>query len=711
MRSELCVLFVYFIDTPLDALFNMIAFRVRFSYYPHAKHWILKHIQSVFMHKRLFFSIIAVSMALLLPIGAEAQIGQVKEAVMSHVEADPLTIGGQLGGEMNMSWNNQDIYGYSDPFAFAAYANFDIGIYGFHIPINLNLLNLSMTQFTFPHPQITINTTPEWKKFRFHIGTSSMHFNNYTYSGLTFTGGGIEYNGDLLRVAGFYGKLNRKTRFKDDRTAIQYFADSLLGINQQETTQPQFDRNAWGAKIGVGNTKNYIDFSVMKAKDDIESLPVTWQYESTDSTIYRDSILKGKENFTTGLSGRFSIGKWFSFNANMAMSLYSDDMSSRQVTKENISSIGADTTDPILQRTIGILDNVRGIYDARLNTQIRFAGDAAMNFTFDKFNAVLTYRLVQADFTSLGANKFSQNVQGFGTSANYRFFKNRSILTVSGFLQQDNLDHRQMYTNQVASYSANWNFSVTDNLNFAAAYSGVKQDQKDGTLIVNDTLRVNQIMHSVTFSPSYTIFSDNEHTISINFNDVANKNLNTLSTNRSNVNTLTIGAGYDCNITAKRVGIGANYDFSNSKAPGNDYTSHTLSGSLSYNAIKNDNMSLKLSGSVSFSYNVKPYEQTGYEGVVDDEEEIPVSADYTTNDFSFSARIGSSFTYKNQHNASFFLSTSNYSENIVFGQKISTTMDLRFNLSYSYSFFSRVIKSKKETERLQKQSSNEKILR
>ena len=38
-------------------------------------------------------------------------------------------------------------------------------------------------------------------------------------------------------------------------------------------------------------------------------------------------------------------------------------------------------------------------------------------------------------------------------------------------------------------------------------------------------------------------------------------------------------------------------------------------------------------------------------------------------------------------------------------------MDLRFNLAYSYSFFSRLIKSKKETEKLEKQAKSEKILR
>ena len=40
---------------------------------------------------------------LLIPSMGHAQFGNVKEKVQGHIDSDPLTIGGQLGGEMNMS--------------------------------------------------------------------------------------------------------------------------------------------------------------------------------------------------------------------------------------------------------------------------------------------------------------------------------------------------------------------------------------------------------------------------------------------------------------------------------------------------------------------------------------------------------------------------------------------------------------------------------
>ena len=68
------------------------------------------------------------------------------------------------------------------------------------------------------------------------------------------------------------------------------------------------------------------------------------------------------------------------------------------------------------------------------------------------------------------------------------------------------------------------------------------------------------------------------------------------------------------------------------------------------------------------------------------------------NSISFSNRLGATFSYKQLHNASLYLSSSNYSDNIVIGQHISTDFDLRINFSYSYSFAKRIIKSKKKKD-------------
>ena len=62
---------------------------------------------------------------------------------------------------------------------------------------------------------------------------------------------------------------------------------------------------------------------------------------------------------------------------------------------------------------------------------------------------------------------------------------------------------------------------------------------------------------------------------------------------------------------------------------------------------------------------------------------------------SLSLRLGASFTYKQAHSASLYFSISNYSDNIIIGQHIATSTDIRVSVQYNYNFASRLIKSKR----------------
>lgn len=638
--------------------------------------------------------VIILGVVLMGSVSAQAQI---KDKIKSHIEADPLTFSGSVGTTLQSLFNNRDVYSAGSPFALTAYANFNIGIYGFNIPININLMNIAATQFSFPRPQLNINMTPQWRNFRFHIGTSSMHFSNYTYSGMNFTGLGAEYQGKVFRFAGFYGAMQAATRFKeyDNRSAIRYLADSLLGLNVHDYDMPQYKRIGYGAKIGVGNNRNYLDLNFFKAKDDTNSLPMTWLGSNND-TVHRDSLVFAKENFNLGLSGRVSIGKWFALTANAGASLYTSDQHSSPINNATLSTLGADSTDAQLGKVMGILDKAGWLFTPRMNSQLRFAGDAAASFNFSHVNAVFTYRFVQADYTSLGASRFSQNAHGLGANTNFRLFRNTTTLSLAGYLQRDNLDHKQVFTNQVATYSTNLSALLFGALNMAVAYSGVSQYQLDGTKQVNDSTRTNQLAHNITVSPSYTIEGDNSHNISLNFNTVQNRNMNKLNPNKSkqDVSTYTAGLGYTLSLTAKRMDIGVNYDYSSSLSKTNSYTSHALGGSFSYIIAKTDKVNFKANYMMSLSFN-KNEDATANSVTYD-----PTDPENTakTNNVSFSNRLGATFSYKNLHNASLYLSSSNYSDNIVIGQHISTDFDLRINFSYSYSFAKRIIKSKKKAD-------------
>ena len=619
---------------------------------------------------------------------------------------DPLTVSGTVGTQLTSSWNNADLH-YNSPFSTSIYANMTFNVYGISIPMSVNLINVSAEQFTFPRPTFTINFRPIWKKFTFHFGTSAMNFSNYTYNGISFDGIGLEYKGDKFRFGGFYGNFNHATTFRtelDERDAIQFLSDSLLGLNNVAyTTFPQFKRKAYAAHIAVGSLRNYVDLSLLHAADDLNSLPPQWYmynvYSSdiVDTTLFvRDSTIKGKENLALGLKGHFTIGKWVTFETNLGASLFTPDITREEVVLEEGSNGAA-----VANNVIGGLRK-SGLYNLRYGSEIRFAGDAMLNLNFSPVSTTFTYRFVQPDYTTLGANGFNQNSQTFGGNLSTSLFSNIAFLTLNGYLQRDNMDKKQLYTNQVGSYTVSWNNSFGESVALSILYNGVTQKQLDGVMEVPESIRINQITHSFDLSPSYTLSLNNDHTFSLNFNLLQNKNLNKQMEGMSfDVTTTSYGLGYDVYLSKSRLSLNANYDYSLSRSPGNDYNSHCLTGGTTYRFIKTENMLLSGNARLTVAYNI---EKTEAEDLSDSERQAlnylarRIGAEVgteMTNDLSVAARLGASLNYKDRHNASVFFSVSNYSDNIIIGQHVAVNTDIRLMVEYSYSFASRLIKSKK----------------
>lgn len=647
-------------------------------------------------HRILLLNFLCFSLLFCLSLTSRAQDRQ--------TIVDPFTVSGTVGTQLTSSWNNADLH-YNSPFSTSTYANMTFNVYGISIPMSVNLINVSAEQFTFPRPTFTINFRPIWKKFTFHFGTSAMNFSNYTYNGISFDGVGLEYKGDKFRFGGFYGNFNHATTFRtelDDRDAIQFLSDSLLGLNNVAyTTFPQFKRKAYAAHIAVGSLRNYVDLSLLHAADDLNSLPPQWYMldgfsSNVLDTINRDSTMKGKENLALGLKGHFTIGKWVTFETNLGASLFTPDITRDEVVLEEGSN-GATVANNI----IGGLRK-SGFYNLRYGSEIRFAGDAMLNLNFSPVSTTFTYRFVQPDYTTLGANGFNQNSQTFGGNLSTSLFNSIAFLTLNGYLQRDNMDKKQLYTNQVGSYTVSWNNFFGESVALSILYNGVTQKQLDGVMEVPENIRINQITHSFDVSPSYTLSLNNDHTFSLNFNLLQNKNLNKQMEGMSfDVTTTSYGLGYDVYLAKSRLSLNANYDYSLSRSPGNDYNSHCITGGATYRFIKTENMLLSGNAKLTVAYNI---EKTEAEELSDSERQAlnylarRIGAEVgteMTNDLSVAARLGATLNYKDRHNASVFFSVSNYSDNIIIGQHVAVNTDIRLMVEYSYSFASRLIKSKK----------------
>jgi len=579
--------------------------------------------------------------------------GSIRSRINSIKTADPFAISGSVGSGLGISYNSN--YPGSTPFSGNIYASLNLSFYSFQLPISFYFSN-NTTSFSYPQlPTFSLGFMPTYKNWKFHIGNSSMHFSNYTYSGLSFLGAGVEYQGKLFRMGAFGGLLQRATKIKgyDDRSAIQQLADSLLGLNVPQSTLPQYLRAGGGVKIGVGNERNFIDISFLKAKDKYTSLPEEW----------RDTIAP-QDNFAIGLSGRFAIKNWFAFTANVGASLYNPDLRDSL----RIEEYGK------LQRYTGWL------FTAGNSFKLRFAGDAAMNLMFKHFNGSITYRFIQPDYVSLGAQNFNQNAHSLGTVLNFSMFKGKSNLGLVGYIQRDNMDKKQMFTNQVATYSLNWNNTIGSIFNMGIHYSGIKQDQFDGTTQLIDSLKLNSIVHTLTVSPNFSFQKKNNHTIGLNFNFVQNKNLNKLNHNAADVQTITAGVNYGIDLEEIRLGITTGYDFSISSSQYAHYNSHGINAGLNYRIMQKDNLNWNLNYNGYVAYNIQKDEGA-------------------SNDFSVSNSIGSNLSFKKAHSASLYLSLSNFSDLERIGQRVQTDLDVRFTLSYSYAFSVRVIKKKTKEQR------------
>ena len=648
----------------------------------------------------LFLKLLCFSLLLAVSSIAMAQNSEVNTLV------DPLTVSGTVGTQITSSWNNADLH-YNSPFSTVAYANMIFNVYGISVPMSVNLINVSAEPFRFSKPNFTINFRPTWKKFTFYLGTACMNFSNYTYNGISFDGVGLEYRGKKFRFGGFYGNFDHATTFRtelDNRDAITFLADSLLGMNNVAyTTYPTFKRKAYAAHIAVGSLRNYVDLSLLHAADDLNSLPSQWYlynvYSSTDIDtllIERDSTIKGKENLALGLRGHFTIGPWVMFESNLGASLFTPD-----ITREEIVIGGEDEGAALADKIMGKIRN-SGLYNVRYGSELRFAGDALVNVNVKPVSATLSYRFVQPDYTSLGANGFNQNAQTFGGRLSSYLFDNTAFLSLNAYLQRDNLDKKQLYMNQVGSYTLNWTNYFGENVALAMLYNGVTQKQLDGLMQVPEAIRINQIAHSFDISPSYTLSLENDHTFSFDFNVVQNKNRNKQMEGMSfDVTTTSFGLGYEVYLNNPRISLDANYDYSLSRSPGNNYNSHCLSGGITNIFIKKKDLVLTGNARLTMAYNV---EKTEAEDLSDAERQVlsylgrrigAVTGTEMTNDFSVASRIGASINYKDCHSASAYFSISNYSDHIIIGQHVAVNTDVRFMLQYSYTFASRLIKSKK----------------
>lgn len=622
--------------------------------------------------------------------------------MQAFLESDPLAITGTLGADMSAQWATDEYT--SSPLALAMYANINLKIYNLTLPIHFNFMDVSFVNFaedmkkaSFPKPTLSIGMTPTIGNWKFHLGYSSMSFSKYTYSGLQFLGLGFEYQGKMLRAGGFGGTLKRPTRYRelDKRSAFQRYVDDLLGLSVYDT-RPQFRREALGGKIGVGNKNNYFDLVFMKAKDDIHSLDSIIPYNGED--VYRDSVVQAKENLSIGAVLKVTPWKWMVFTANGAMSVFTADITAPPLdVSGTVNSLGGKTNKKT-ESYEKFLHAIRGIYTVRSNTQVRFAGDAALKLTFRKFSLGADYKFIQADFASLGIMSSQQNIQSIGGNGSWNMFDGKAVLSLSGYGQRDNMNKQQMYTNRVFTYNGSLSTTFGDYVGLSLTGNVVHQNQSDGTQEVDPLTRVQQLTYTANATPSVNFYTENSHSVNANFNIVETRNLNKEASSDNDSRTITVGAGYDLTIDAHNLAINGSYDFSISTSSYSVYNAHTIGYGLNYQIVDAARVKLGMSFMGSISYN-----DIKEQGEYDDLKTMAERMGYTKGsgnyyvvtdmkEWTFSNTLSFTLDTKVGHSVSLSGSVTNMSNRELIAQEVSTSVTASVLLGYSYSFAKRLIK-------------------
>ncbi len=239
--------------------------------------------------------------------------------------------------------------------------------------------------------------------------------------------------------------------------------------------------------------------------------------------------------------------------------------------------------------------------------------------------------------------------------------------------QEDNITRNQLYTTRGFVYSANASMAVNEKLQVTASYSGYRQVQSDGTAHVNDTTRVNRVMHSFTLTPSYSLTGDHfDHIFSLSASYTQNKDLNKFATGESDVKTLAAGLSYNLGLKDWEMDVTTSLSHQQSKGYNTKYTSEVFSVGTGRSFLKEKN--LNVSADLSLCYN----------NVQNQQRMLSIGTD-----------LSAGYTLLKDHVFSFSANFNKYSDtNLSADMSSYGASEITLSLGYTYTFSLMEIKRK-----------------
>ncbi|MEZ0610581.1 hypothetical protein ACAW74_18850 [Fibrella sp. WM1] len=334
---------------------------------------------------------------------------------------------------------------------------------GISIPISAVLGNQGAS-FSVRQPFNQFGLSPTYKWITVHGGYRNVTFSPFTLAGHTFLGGGVELNPGKLRLGAIYGRFN----------------NAISGTLADANVLPSYGRMGYAVKVGYGKPNNYVDLTMLRAKDDSSSIPSVPQSAT--------QIVTPAENLVVGVTSRLLILKAFTVELDAALSAYTRDVRAGMVSAEG--------RNPVV-RLFG------NFYTPRLSTQLTQAVQASVGYRADWGGLKLQYKRIDPNFQTMGAYYFQSDIESYAIAPSLNLLDNTLRLSGSYGVQFDNLaNSRSVRTGRsIGSLIVSYNPATKFGADLQLSNYGISQQA--GLRPVIDTLRLAQNNLSATLNLRY----------------------------------------------------------------------------------------------------------------------------------------------------------------------------------------------------------------
>lgn len=406
------------------------------------------------------------------------------------------------------------------PFSYVVAGAPVLSLYGWSVPISFVF---SEQERSFRQPFNQFGMSPTYKWLAVHAGYRNISFSPYTLAGHTILGGGVEMTPGIFRFGFMYGRLNRATVVDTTSGSLEPFS---------------YTRKGYALKLGMGKGRTFVDFSLLKAKDDSTS--------TRPDAISRHKVMPA-ENAVFGITARITFLKKFFWEGDGGLSLYTRNMGS------SVRLDSASLLPGILTSTLGRFLTING------STEFYSAYQTSVGYRGKVLSLRLQYRRVDPGYQSMGAYFFNNDVQNVTIAPSVVLFKQKVRFSGSLGLQRDNLQNQKQATSRRVIGSANLSAEFTERFGVDLNFTNFSTNQRARTILIADSFLIAQTTKNLSITPRYLIMGPGiNHTFLLSYSRMTLADQNNHTAADNNIQSNNIFFNYQVTFTDRGLSLSLN---------------------------------------------------------------------------------------------------------------------------------------------------------